>query len=258
MTQAADALSLLGPGDPAPCDIVNPDGSSPVLLVCEHAGQAIPAALGDLGITREALDDHIGWDIGAAAVVRLLALRLDAVAVLQSYSRLVIDCNRPPEAPDAIPSVSDGKTIPGNQEIALTDRFLRTAQIFEPFHAEIGRRLDSGRHTVAISVHSFTPRMNNVARPWDIGFLFRLDAETPIHLRESVLRRFPGIVVGMNEPYQISDAGDWFVPRHGEARGIHHSLIEIRNDNIRTVEGQERWAGIVGAAIEDFLNGGPK
>ncbi|ATU95371.1 N-formylglutamate amidohydrolase [Phyllobacterium zundukense] len=254
MKQGYDALDLLTPDDPAPVDVVNPDGSSPVLLVCEHAGQAIPASLRGLGITREVLNEHVGWDIGAAAVARLLAQQLDAVAILQPYSRLVIDCNRPPDASDAIPAVSDGMVIPGNQDIANAHRMTRKAQIFEPFHAEIDRHLDSGRHKLAISIHSFTPCMNNVSRPWDIGFLFRFDTKTSEYLRKSVTVQSPDIVVGMNEPYEISDTSDWFVPRHAEARGIDHSLIEIRNDHLRTIEGQRRWADIVARSIEDFLN----
>ncbi|MFD2053302.1 N-formylglutamate amidohydrolase [Mesorhizobium calcicola] len=255
MKQGYDTLRLLGQGDPDPFEVINPDGSSSVFLVCEHAGQAIPAALGNLGISLEVLDDHVGWDIGAAEVARLLARRLDAVAVFQPYSRLVIDCNRPPEAYDAIPATSDGIRIPGNQEVDIADRAARVAEIFEPFHTEISRRLEEGRHTVAISVHSFTPRMNNVWRPWDIGFLFRRDTDTSARLRDSVTRRYPRLIVGMNEPYQVNDSTDWFVPRHCETRGLNNSLIEIRNDHLRTPDGQKRWADIVASSIEDYLDG---
>lgn len=250
-----DRLRLLRQADPIPFEVINPDGPSPVLLVCEHAGQVIPTALGDLGITREALDEHVGWDIGAAAVARLLSRRLDAVAILQPYSRLVIDCNRPPDVQDAIPPISDGIKIPGNEGLDFEDRAARITEIFEPFHAAIGQCLDKRRHSLAISIHSFTPRMNNVARPWDVGFLFRLDTDTSARLKKYISRKYPDLRIGMNEPYQISDSTDWFVPRHCESRGLSNSLIEIRNDHLRTTEGQDRWANIVASSIEDYLNG---
>ncbi|PLW79240.1 N-formylglutamate amidohydrolase [Cohaesibacter celericrescens] len=242
---------LLQVGDPAPAKIINPEGTSPILLVCEHAGQGIPAALGDLGLTQDQRDAHIGWDIGAAAVTHLLSERLNATAILQHYSRLVIDCNRPPEAVDSVPEVSDGIKIPGN--IALPNRRQRVEEIFEPFHAQVSGLLDSGRFSVAISVHSFTPVMQNVPRPWDIGFLYRKDADTPSRLAAYMQKTFPWMTIGHNQPYQVTGVSDWFVPVHGEARGLKHSLIEIRNDHISTEDGQAKWADILGDSLQHFL-----
>jgi len=244
---------LLGPGDPDPVDEVNPQGSAPVLLVCEHAGQTVPAALGDLGITCADLDRHIGWDIGAGAVTGLLAGALDAPAMLQRYSRLVIDCNRPPDAPDAMPEQSDKVVIPGNAALSAQMREARVRAIFDPFHAGIGHRLDTGRFRAALSIHSFTPVFDGVQRPWDIGLLYRHDTDTSERLRAHFQRRYPELNVGMNQPYQVDDMSDWFVPRHGEARGIPHSLIEIRNDHISTPAGQQRWSEILSGAIRHLL-----
>ena len=242
---------LLQPGDPAPAIIINPDGSFPILIVCEHAGQGIPKALGDLGISREELDMHIGWDIGAAAVTRALSKLLDAPAVLQHYSRLVIDCNRPPEAVDSVPPVSDRIIIPANQHPA--DKAERVAEIFEPYQAEITRLLDTGRFKAAISVHSFTPVMQGVPRPWDIGFLYRKDQATSKSLARFLEGAYPDLTIGHNEPYTVTGVSDWFVPIHGEARGLPHSLIEIRNDHITTPDGQAVWADILARSLKHLL-----
>ena len=251
LDQGAYMSRLLQDGDPTPAEIFNPEGSSPILLVCEHAGQGIPAALGDLGLTQDQRNAHIGWDIGAAAVTRLLSDSLDATAILQHYSRLVIDCNRPPKALDSVPEVSDGIGIPANQ--SLSNRRQRIEEIFEPFHDQVTRLLDSSRFRVAISVHSFTPIMQNVPRPWDIGFLYRKDTTTSSKLATYMKKAFPWMTIGHNQPYQVTGLSDWFVPEHGEARGINHSLIEIRNDHITTKQGQAQWADILDATLQHFL-----
>lgn len=249
--------SLLGPDDPAPVAEINAAGAAPLLLVCEHAGQAIPARLAGLGVTRDQLDAHIGWDIGAAEVTRRLAAALDAPAVMQRYSRLVIDCNRPPEAPDSIPETSDGHAIPGNRGVSAQERRARIDEIFAPYQAAVAARLDRAAIGSTVSIHSFTPRMNGIDRPWDVGFLFRRDAATSSRLAEALAALAPDLIIGMNQPYQIDDESDWFVPRIGEARGLPHSLIEIRNDHIRSAAGQRLWAErlslILGAFITDHL-----
>lgn len=243
---------LLQAGDPSPSVIINPEGTSPILLACEHAGQGIPLALGNLGINRDQLDMHIGWDIGAAALTRLLAERLNATAIFQHYSRLVIDCNRPPEAPDSIPETSDGIRIPAN--IDPDNREARVAEIFEPYQADISRLLDSGRYRIALSIHSFTPVMRGFARPWDIGFLFRKDTATSQTLAAFLAKAYPWMTIGMNEPYQVSGLSDWFVPRHGEARHLPHALIEVRNDHIPDKDGQEKWADILAASFDHLVD----
>lgn len=246
-------LTLLGAGDPAPVENLNDASDAPVLLLCEHAGREVPERLGGLGVTRAQREAHIGWDIGAAEVTREIARRLGAPAVLQRYSRLVIDCNRPPDAPDAVPEVSDGVVIPGNHGLGAEARAARVAEIFAPFHAAAAALFARVPRRAAFAIHSFTPVMGGVRRPWELGFLFRHDRETSARLRELVLRRRPGTVIGMNEPYQIDDASDWFVPRHGEARGLPHSLIEIRNDLIADAAGQAAWAELLAEVIGEFL-----
>lgn len=251
MISALKTPQLLGPSDPEPFELLNPGGSAQILLICEHAGQAVPKALGDLGVDPKDFNNHIGWDIGAGAVTRLVSDALQTPAVLQSYSRLVIDCNRPVEAPDSVPEFSDGVFIPANTD--APHRVSRIQEIFEPFQAEIGRHLDTGTFRFVLAIHSFTPLMNGEQRPWDIGLLFRRDKATSERLKRHLEIHNRGLNVGMNQPYQISDASDWFVPHHGEARGLSHSLIEIRNDQIDSPDGQKRWANILVGAIRRLL-----
>lgn len=245
--------SLLSQNDPDPVEIINADSKHPLLLVCEHAGQAIPSSLGDLGISKAALDSHIGWDIGAGKITRRMAELLDAPAILQRYSRLVIDCNRPQDAVDAIPESSDSVTIPSNHELATSARDERVAEIFDPYQKAVEAFLLNTPRQIVLSIHSFTPSMNGQSRPWEIGFLFRRDTETSQRLGQFVQDVLPDLTIGMNEPYQIDDNSDWFVPRHGEAKGIPHSLIEIRNDQIETGEGQAFWAKTLVDVIERYL-----
>ena len=252
-TSVGERGRLLSPLDPDPVTIINGDSTFPVLLVCEHAGQTVPRALGDLGLKADALDAHIGWDIGAAGVTRLLADRIGATAVMQSYSRLVIDCNRPPEAPDAMPEVSDGVPVPGNRGVTQEGRAMRRREIFDPFNAAV-KELRSQPHCRAIlSIHSFNPQLRDgIKRPWEISFLYRKDTATSERLRQLVLENAPELTIGMNEPYQIDDESDWFVPRHGEESGLPHSLIEIRNDLISDAAGQAGWAKLLTAVVHRF------
>lgn len=252
-TSVGESERLLSPLDPDPVTIINGDSTFPVLLVCEHAGQTVPRALGDLGLMADALNAHIGWDIGAAGVTRLLADQIGAPAILQSYSRLVIDCNRPPAAPDAMPAVSDGVPVPGNRSLTPKQRAARRREIFEPFHAAVADLRNRLHCRAILSIHSFNPQLRDgVKRPWEISFLYRKDTATSERLRHLVLENAPTLTVGMNEPYQIDDESDWFVPRHGEESGLPHSLIEIRNDLISDAAGQAEWAKLMTAVVHRF------
>jgi len=252
-TSVGESGRLLSSRDPQPVTIVNRESSFPVLLVCEHAGNTVPMSLDGLGLPAEALNAHIGWDIGAAGVTRLLADQLGAPAVLQSYSRLVIDCNRPPEAPDAMPAVSDGVPVPGNRHLSVEARAHRWREIFQPFNDAVTMMREAPHCRALLSIHSFNPQLRDgVARPWEISFLYRKDARTSERLRQLVLENAPNLTVGMNEPYTIDDQSDWFVPRHGELSGMPHSLIEIRNDLILDAAGQAQWAKLMSAVVHRF------
>ena len=237
--------ALLAAGEPDPIRHLRPDGASVFVLAADHAGRLIPRALGDLGLDEAEFTRHIAWDIGIAAVTEELAALLDATAVLQVYSRLVIDCNRAPGHPTSIPLVSETTTIPGNQNLSAEDRAARQQAIFDPYHAALTRLLDgrkaAGRRTVLVAMHSFTPVFKGVARAVEVGVLYHHETR----LSRLMLERLRGegdLVVGANEPYAITDDSDYTVPVHGEGRGLDHVEIEIRQDLIADPASQAAWA----------------
>jgi predicted N-formylglutamate amidohydrolase len=238
-------VGLLGEGDLPPVRVLRPGGGSDFFLTADHAGRAIPRRLGDLGVPESELDRHIAWDIGIAGVTERLADRLDATAVLQAYSRLVIDCNRQPEWDSAIPVVSELTPIPGNEGISAADREARRREIFLPYHQAIGELLDrrarAERRTVLVAMHSFTPVFKGEARNVEVGVLYNHDARLA-RIMLDLFRAEGDLVVGDNAPYAITEASDYTVPVHGEGRGLPHVEIEIRQDLIADAAGQEAWA----------------
>lgn len=250
------AADLIGPGDPPVFERLNPSGKSRVLLVCDHASCAVPAALDNLGLPDDALRDHIGWDIGAAAVTRRMAELLDAPALLAGYSRLVIDCNRPAEAADQVPPVTDGVRVPANQSLSPADVAARRGAFFDPYHATIRETLDAmvavGPVPAVAAIHSFTPVYGGVERPWHIGIPWIADDRMARALI-AVLEREPGIVVGENEPYPFEPLSDYTIPEYGVKRGLPHVLVELRNDQIRDDAGAEAWATRLSSALREVL-----
>jgi predicted N-formylglutamate amidohydrolase len=245
LNNAVGPSLLLGNEEVPPVYEDNASGRSPFLLTCDHYGRLIPRVLGDLGLPESELTRHIAWDIGIAGVAEALAKHLDAHLVAQRYSRLVIDCNRPPRAPSSIPIVSEATTISGNEGLAREAAETRRRQIFEPYHRRIDEIIDArnakGMPTVLVSLHSFTPVYAGIARPWHIGTLYHRDTILPPRLLK-MLRAEADLVVGDNEPYAVSDDTDYTIPVHGEARGLMNSGIEIRQDLIGDPAGQQQWA----------------
>src|ERR1700676_2999401 len=117
-----DTPPLLAPDEPGPVRVLRERGASIFMLTADHAGKAIPRRLGHLGVAAADLERHIGWDIGIAGVTERLSAALNATAVLQTYSRLVIDCNRDPAWPSAMPAISEFTEIPGNGNLTEADR----------------------------------------------------------------------------------------------------------------------------------------
>lgn len=245
MSEQAQHISFLGPHDPAPVLVYggrNPN--SPLLLVSDHAGQAIPAAYDGLGVTPDERARHIGWDIGIDGVGRKLADLTGALLIEQVYSRLVIDCNRAPGHPTAIVTVSDGTMVPANANLSKEEAAARTRAIFEPYHRRIGEELDrrgkAGQEIFLIALHSFTPEMEGFRRPWQCGVLHNQDPRFAHIVLE--LLRADGLTAGDNEPYELTDTSDYTIPVHGERRRIPHLEIEIRQDLIEHEAGQAEWA----------------
>ncbi|HEX5359804.1 MAG TPA: N-formylglutamate amidohydrolase [Fluviicoccus sp.] len=241
----SDTTPLLGRDDPAVFDVERPEGTSPFLLIADHAGRHIPRQLGQLGLTPADLQRHIAWDIGIAGLAGQMAARMDACLIRQNYSRLVIDCNRPLLARDSIAALSENTAIPGNQNLTPSEGSVRAHAIFHPYHNRIRQELlarkQAGRVTILISLHSFTPVYQGVNRLWHAGVLYHRDTRLALPLLD-LLRREPGLVIGDNEPYAVSDASDYSIPVHGERNGLPHVELEIRQDLISTAAGQRAWA----------------
>lgn len=239
--------SLLTADEPSPVTVTG-SGASRLVVVCEHAGNRIPAALGTLGLDAAERRRHIAWDIGARALATGVAASLDAVLIAQTYSRLVCDCNRRPQAPDFIPEICETTVVPGNRGLSAADRAAREAAVFRPFHDRVAAELDRRAGAVLVTVHSFTPVYKGVARPWEIGVLFNRDRVLSPRVA-AVLQGRGDLVVGINQPYFVSDETDYTVPVHGEARGLPCVELEIRNDLLGDPAGVARWTEIVSAAV---------
>jgi predicted N-formylglutamate amidohydrolase len=246
--------ALLAPDDPPPFEVTPGGAASPYLVLCDHAGRQIPRVLGSLGLPAHELDRHIAWDIGAAGLSRQLAGALDAWLILQNYSRLVIDCNRPRESPESIVLRSEDTDIPGNQHLLPHHAAQRAEQIFEPYHARIRQELDRrealGQRSLLIFVHSFTPVFRGVTRPWHAGVLSLDDTRLARPLL-SALRLEPGLTIGDNEPYAASTLTDYSLVQHARRRGLPHVELEVRQDLIADDSGQSQWATLLARLLDE-------
>jgi predicted N-formylglutamate amidohydrolase len=231
-----------------PVRITNPDGCSPFVFLCDHASNAIPAGFGTLGLSPGQLLGHIAWDPGALPVAQKLAAGLDATLIESCVSRLVVDCNRPLDAPDLIPALSETTVVPGNEGLSPHDREARIALSWRPFHeaiaALVDERLVARRETWLVSIHSFTPVYKDVTRPWHIGIIHDDDTRLAEPLI-AALQALKGLTIGVNEPYSPADRVYFTLERHARSRRLPCAMIEIRNDEIADATTQERWAGLL-------------
>src|SRR5690606_16299493 len=226
------------------------------VLVCDHAANRVPTALDRLGLDERHLLDHIAWDIGAASVALKLAEWLGGRGVLGGYSRLVVDLNRNLADGSAFAPLSDGVLVPGNLGLDPAAKAARAEAFYWPYHDAVARALDEtttdDARPVMIAVHSFTPRLHGIERPWHVGVLWDKDPRLPLKLL-AALRRHPDIVAGDNEPYSGRHPADFTIDHHAEPRGIAHVSIEIRQDMIRDEDGQTRWAERLADVLDEVL-----
>lgn len=238
-------------GSTNPVAIENAGGAGPFVILCDHASNDFPPEFGSLGLAPAERAAHIAWDPGALAVSRHLARVLDAVLVRATVSRLVIDCNRPLDAPDLIAAMSEETTIPGNVAFTDAERRHRIAAIHAPYHDAIdrliGERLAAGRETALLAVHSFTPVFRGTARPWQVGIVFDRDRRIADGLIDGL--KADGVCVGVNEPYSPADRVYYTLTRHADRRGLPAVMIEIRNDLIGSEAEQADWAERIGAHL---------
>jgi len=237
----------------------NPQGRGDFIILCDHASNKMPPEYDGLGLSEEDLASHIAWDPGALPVSRMLSEQLDAPLVWADVSRLVIDCNRDPEAEDLIVTASEDRPVPGNRDLPPEERQARLAHIHAPYHGAIEslieQRLAAGLGCALVAVHSFTPVYRGQARPWQIGILFdsyRVLADRLI----DALRKDVALTVGVNEPYSPADRVYYTLSRHGEQRGLPAVMIEIRNDEIAEDAGQKKWAERLAVIFQDAAGAG--
>ncbi|MDQ0322953.1 putative N-formylglutamate amidohydrolase [Pararhizobium capsulatum DSM 1112] len=239
---------------PPAIEVLNEHGASDIVLICEHASNYIPASFDRLGLSPSELDRHIAWDLGASEVARGLSKRLNAICFLGTYSRLLIDLNRPLNSPTSIPQRSEDTEIPGNIAITDADRSTRIARIFEPFQARIAAHLDaraeSMRSTMLVAIHSFTPVFLGGGRPWHAGILFERSKDLGAHMITD-LALDPELIVGANVPYVIDRMEDYAIPVHGDERGHPAVLVEIRQDLIASEAGIAIWVEKLVSALAD-------
>lgn len=235
---------ILAADEPPPVNVLNPAAPSPCLLLGDHAGNRIPRGLADLGLDEMERTRHIAWDIGIAALGTALAGRMDATFIHQTYSRLVIDCNRRPGAPDSIPPVSDGTAIAANAALDQAGAERRAAAIHAPYQAaiasEIERRLATGQETILVALHSFTPSMRGTDRPWQVGILHDAGDSRFARAMLAFFAGDPALIVGDNEPYSM-DTIDYTVPFHAYERRLPYAEIEIRQDLLSDSAGIAEW-----------------
>jgi predicted N-formylglutamate amidohydrolase len=238
-------------GSTNPVAIENVGGAGSFVIVCDHASNAFPPEFDSLGLAPAERTTHIAWDPGALAVSRHLARVLDAVLVRATVSRLVIDCNRPLDAPDLVAVMSEETEIPGNVRLTDAERRHRIAAIHAPYHDAIDRlideRLAAGRETALLAVHSFTPVFRGTARPWQVGIVFDRDRTLADRLIDGL--KAAGVCVGVNEPYSPADRVYYTMSRHADPRGLSAVMIEIRNDLICSETEQADWAERIGAHL---------
>ena len=243
---------LLGPEDPPPFRVLAGEPNSVFLLTCDHGGRILPRSLGDLGLPEFELQRHIAWDIGAAALAERLAQRLGAFLITQTYSRLVIDCNRPLDAQSSIAQLSEATAIPGNVGLSEVEAEQRAAAIFRPYHArieqELERRQRASQPSVYVAVHSFTPRYLDVDRAVQVGVLYGKDARFARFVL-NWLRSEERWVVGDNEPYFVSEQTDYGVIQHAERRALPYVELEVRQDLVASAAGQAEWAEVFARAL---------
>jgi len=231
------------PDDEAVFETLPGDPAGELVLLCDHASNALPAEYGDLGLRPEEFRRHIAYDIGAAALTRELAAGLSAPAILSRFSRLLIDLNRGENDPTLIMQLSDGAIVPGNRGIDADERRRRLQRYYFPYHAAITQALDAalrtGRAPAIVSVHSFTPAWKSRPRPWHVGVLWDRDPRIAVPLIEA-LRASGELTVGDNEPY-VGALKDDTLYRHASRRGLAHALIEVRQDLIADEAGVAAW-----------------
>lgn len=228
-----------------------PEGRAPALLLCEHASNVIPAAYGDLGLEAEAMTSHVAWDPGALDLAQRISQDWGLPLVYGGVSRLVYDCNRPPEAPDAIPARSELYAIPGNRDLTDQDRAARVEAVYAPWVAAVDAAIARAEPQAIVTLHSFTPVYFGKPRSVQIGILYDRDSQLADAMLAEDWGRF---VVRGNEPYGPEDGVTHSLKRHALSRGLPNAMIEVRNDLLADPVGRDSVHRVVSRNIARALD----
>ncbi|RCW83028.1 N-formylglutamate amidohydrolase [Phyllobacterium bourgognense] len=244
-----------------PVRVSNPDGHSQFVILCDHASNHIPASFGTLGLDPDDLQKHIAWDPGALGVSQVMSRELDAALVESCVSRLIVDCNRPLNAPDLVPSLSEVTTIPGNVDLNEVAKSQRIALSHKPYHEAIEKlaheRAGKGLpDPTYVAVHSYTPVYRGVTRPWHIGVIHDDDDRVAAPLIAG-LQALSEFNVGINQPYSPADRVYYTLERHASAFGLPAVMIEIRNDLITTAQEQQAWGKMLSRLLTENIQNPP-
>lgn len=242
--------------EPTAVETINLQGTSPFIITCEHAGNLIPECLQSLGLTEAQLATDVAWDVGAGDVTRVLCKLLDARGVLSRYSRLVIDCNRAPSDPASIPVISQrGFAVPGNADLTHKQKQQRAKEFFWPYQNVIQESVDNyivrhQRPPIMVSIHSFAPEYDGLQRPWHVGVLWNEDNRMAGPVM-AALAADKTILVGDNEPYTARDevGHGYAIHTHAESKQYPHVMLEIRGNEIDTLEKASFWADKIAHAL---------
>ena len=244
---------LLTPDDPHPVEIFRVENSSPVLIVCDHAGNAVPKKLQQSMPKPEDMNRHIAIDVGARSVAQIVARALNSNLIMQRYSRLVIDMNRPLDSPELCPEVSDGTPVPFNQNLTDNQKNSRVVEIFEAYHNSIAGVIGESENPplALVAIHSFTPSLRNQPpRFWHFDLISRAAVDLAIELRDFLQSKRPEFNYGVNDIFAVSDSSDYTLRTHAENRGLLGLSIETRNDLLTSENDINHW----GALLADGLH----
>ena len=253
------AKRLLTKADPAPFRIENQKGKAQCLIVCDHASNRIPEALGTLGLSKKDREKHIAWDPGTEVIGRYLSEQLDAPAYFSTFSRIVVDVNRGANSPECMRETYDHVPVPGNTNLSRAEKKQRIDEIFNPYHKNLAKQvqrfLKKKRVPMIISVHSFTPEMDGYRRPWHIGILWNKEDDIALKLVDNLRAQNPTMIVGENEPYSLKaeNLTKNTIGTHAESKGLPYVIVEFRQDLVKTKRDALKWGKIFLDAMAPIL-----
>ncbi len=247
-----DNHQFLTANDPHPVEIQKVDNAIPVLVVCDHAGNSVPKQLQNRMPNAVDMNRHIAIDVGARMMAQTVAKALHATLVMQRYSRLVIDMNRPLDSPELCPPISDGTTIPFNHHLSAQQKAARINAIFKPYHNAIAKICDDCEPPIMamVAIHSFSPQLRNQPpRRWHGDLISRTSIDVARDLRCLLQVERPDLQFGVNSIFAVTDTSDYTIRSHAETRGLQALSIEIRNDLLTNDDNILYWGRLLAKCL---------